>query len=383
VLSERTMKSLLKEVNRKRKAVKEAQKAKTSSGNDIEGLNLKYSRQSDLHRAAEFLEEEDYVEDGGHMEAQNLRSLEVENSIRSEPHSSVKVNVSNGDSMDKNAGGNMTLWDTVSELSLLELHMKFREHSEPITLFGEQAEDKKKRLMKVMMTVLNQAGTKTSGPTLKSTETLEIGDKRKKLINVDDEESDGEDGAVEGQKGERLVLRDMERFSDYVEVLKEEMVVYRYFKRQMNAWESALHAKDTQYMESAAGRKEKQTLLQCKDHIAHLFRLCKQESKEKGTIPADLLGYLVKMVTCCEEGNFRQANDHYLQAAIGNAAWPIGVTSVGIHERSAREKISTSKMISQPAHIMNNEMQRKYLTSVKRLMTFASSRPDVDPSMKA
>ncbi|RYY81950.1 hypothetical protein EON63_14390 [archaeon] len=52
---------------------------------------------------------------------------------------------------------------------------------------------------------------------------------------------------------------------------------------------------------------------------------------------------------------------------------------VGIHERSGRERISTSKV----AHIMNNESERKYLTSVKRLMTFAQSkRPDVAPSMK-
>jgi pre-mRNA-splicing factor 18 len=52
---------------------------------------------------------------------------------------------------------------------------------------------------------------------------------------------------------------------------------------------------------------------------------------------------------------------------------------VGIHERSGRERISTAKV----AHVMNNELQRKYLTSVKRLMTYAQTkRPDVAPSMK-
>jgi pre-mRNA-splicing factor 18 len=29
----------------------------------------------------------------------------------------------------------------------------------------------------------------------------------------------------------------------------------------------------------------------------------------------------------------------YMGVSIGNAAWPIGVTQVGLHERSAREKI--------------------------------------------
>ncbi len=85
------------------------------------------------------------------------------------------------------------------------------------------------------------------------------------------------------------------------------------------------------------------------------------------------------MVSHCEDGNFRAAHDEYLQAAIGKAAWPIGLTMVGIHERSGRERISTSKV----AHVMNNEAQRKYFTSVKRLMSFAQSkRPDVPPSMK-
>ncbi|KAH8031885.1 hypothetical protein HPB51_021074 [Rhipicephalus microplus] len=34
-----------------------------------------------------------------------------------------------------------------------------------------------------------------------------------------------------------------------------------------------------------------------------------------------------------------RANDAYLQMAIGNAPWPIGVTMVGIHARTGREKI--------------------------------------------
>ncbi len=30
----------------------------------------------------------------------------------------------------------------------------------------------------------------------------------------------------------------------------------------------------------------------------------------------------------------------YMGIAVGNSAWPIGVTQVGLHERAAREKIS-------------------------------------------
>ncbi len=40
----------------------------------------------------------------------------------------------------------------------------------------------------------------------------------------------------------------------------------------------------------------------------------------------------------------RQAHEVYLRTAIGNAPWPIGLTMVGIHERTGREKISSSKV---------------------------------------
>jgi hypothetical protein len=39
-----------------------------------------------------------------------------------------------------------------------------------------------------------------------------------------------------------------------------------------------------------------------------------------------------------------QAHEVYLRTAIGNAPWPIGITMVGIHERTGREKISSSKV---------------------------------------
>lgn len=69
----------------------------------------------------------------------------------------------------------------------------------------------------------------------------------------------------------------------------------------------------------------------------------------------------------------------HIYSKIGRAAWPIGVTMVGIHARSGRAKIASSNV----AHVMNSELQRKYLTSVKRLLTFDQKRRvDVDPSKK-
>lgn len=59
----------------------------------------------------------------------------------------------------------------------------------------------------------------------------------------------------------------------------------------------------------------------------------------------------------CKQTNLLQANDAYLQMAIGNAPWPIGVTMVGIHARTGREKIFSKHV----AHVLNDETQRKYI----------------------
>lgn len=40
---------------------------------------------------------------------------------------------------------------------------------------------------------------------------------------------------------------------------------------------------------------------------------------------------------------------------------------VGIHERSAREKIHASQV----AHVLNDESARKWIQGLKRLMTFS------------
>ena len=93
-------------------------------------------------------------------------------------------------------------------------------------------------------------------------------------------------------------------------------------------------------------------------------------------LPPDVRQALLELVRCCMRRDYLAAVDNYIKLAIGNSPWPIGVTMVGIHERSAREKIYTNSV----AHIMNDETTRKYLQSVKRLITFCQRKYPTDPS---
>ena len=84
-----------------------------------------------------------------------------------------------------------------------------------------------------------------------------------------------------------------------------------------------------------------------------------------------ILGPMVEIVAAAQERRYVDANDGYLRLSIGKAAWPIGVTMVGIHERSAREKLHES---DNAAHIMSDEVTRKFLQSIKRCLSFAQTR---------
>mmetsp|Transcript_11156 Transcript_11156/g.22628 ORF Transcript_11156/g.22628 Transcript_11156/m.22628 type:complete len:261 (-) Transcript_11156:35-817(-) len=150
-------------------------------------------------------------------------------------------------------------------------------------------------------------------------------------------------------------------------------VVYQFFKSTLKAWEAALEARSDEVRRTAAGKSETISQKQCKDYVKPLFKSLKDRSIEPG-----MLLSLHTIVNHCKAGEFVKANDTYIDIAIGRAAWPIGVTMVGIHARAGREKIDEHKV----AHVMNSELQRKWLTSVKRLMTFAQERSDADPSKK-
>lgn len=68
-----------------------------------------------------------------------------------------------------------------------------------------------------------------------------------------------------------------------------------------------------------------------------------------------------------------------LSPNVGFRAWPIGVTMVGIHERSAREKLHENRKEG-GAHIMSDEVTRKFLQSIKRCLSFCQTRwPPEDP----
>lgn len=58
--------------------------------------------------------------------------------------------------------------------------------------------------------------------------------------------------------------------------------------------------------------------------------------------------------------DYTAANDRYIEISIGNAPWPMGVCMLGITVRRNAQRVS---------HVLNDEMSRKWMQAIKRLLT--------------
>ncbi|TIB38008.1 hypothetical protein E3P86_01906 [Wallemia ichthyophaga] len=141
--------------------------------------------------------------------------------------------------------------------------------------------------------------------------------------------------------------------------------IYKWLKNMLRLWDAELQQRPEDIRRSKQGQLTTANQVQTAGYLKPLFKLLKTK-----TIQLDVLCLLGEILLYAQERKYQNANDAYLRLSIGNAPWPIGVTMVGIHDRSAREKISSGSV----AHVLNDEVSRKYIQSVKRVLTFAQSR---------
>jgi hypothetical protein len=140
-----------------------------------------------------------------------------------------------------------------------------------------------------------------------------------------------------------------------------------YFTMVLKEWDVTLARRDREVIESYQGKQAYAAMVQARENMRPLFK-----KLEKFDLPDSILEPVVEIVLAAQERRYVDANDGYLTLSIGKAAWPIGVTMVGIHERSAREKLHESD--KNAAHIMSDEITRKFLQSIKRCLSFAQTR---------
>jgi pre-mRNA-splicing factor 18 len=147
--------------------------------------------------------------------------------------------------------------------------------------------------------------------------------------------------------------------------------LYIWFHKMFQEWEYELDALPLEYKKSAEGRQKLGIYKQCRGYIKPLLRLLKKKEAQK-----EIMNKLFEVMLFSLDRDYIRAHDKYIELAIGNAPWPMGVTMVGIHERSGRSRIYTSQV----AHILNDDTTKKYLQSVKRIMSLVQRKYPNAPS---
>lgn len=180
---------------------------------------------------------------------------------------------------------------------------------------------------------------------------------RKRLKLGQEEETSSSSSSEEEEEQEEEKPVNNEKQDDSALKNTQELVVIQWLEQVLADWLEELSHRE---FKTASERQVLATARECETQLAPLLALLRARQIDQA-----MLSQLETIVLHCKEREYRKAYDHYLQLTIGNAAWPIGVTMVGIHARSGREKIAEDKI----QHLMKNETARAYMMSVKRLMT--------------
>ena len=257
------------------------------------------------------------------------------------------------------------------KLSHDEVVKRLREKGEPIKLFGETNDETAQRLRYVeMMAKEDEKGLRND---FKAAMDKIDQDFLDELVN-----NQGQAGAKEASdikvKGDFVELEKIQSMAEELGKGNGENdaeFIVTFLVHLQHLWARDLNARDHNLKTGLQGKLESARFHQTVEYMRPLFKSLRNKK-----IDEVILESLTEIVASMMERDYVKASDHYLQMAIGNAPWPIGVTMVGIHARTGREKIFSRHV----AHVLNDETQRKYIQGLKRLMTYAQKVYPTVPS---
>ncbi|KAK9701683.1 hypothetical protein K7432_011595 [Basidiobolus ranarum] len=341
--------SLKEEIEKKRKLLDKVQ--------GKEGKNKKFVKRADLEK----IREQEYLEEQEKLEQKRQEKLLERLG---------KIEDSQEDS-DKNTDNAEDPVVEILNTPADEVIRRLRAKGEPIRMFGET--DKQRNIRLRTLELMEERSEGQRNDFMKTLEAMEAG---LDLENLKKQAGEVENSEKKKKREDNTRAVDMTQIS--LETLRNEPekvygLIYTYFKRLLREWEQDLHERPEHIKRSTQGKHASATQKQTAEYLAPFFKLLKRKELER-----DVLARITEIVQRMQQREYLQANDSYLRLSIGNSPWPIGVTMVGIHERSAREKIFSNQV----AHVLNDETQRKWIQSIKRLMTFCQTKYPPDDMSK-
>ncbi|KAG5646095.1 hypothetical protein DXG03_004334 [Asterophora parasitica] len=278
------------------------------------------------------------------------------------PHPGSSTSVSALD--DTSSSGTPVPESSLFNISNEETIRRLRGKGQPIRLFAES--DKERRLRLRALELIEEKGHERQGgqndfkKALEDVENVEKELQKKNQSHGGKGKKKGKEGDAEQQAVGVLDLGLVKSDPD-----KLYPIIYYALKRTLKEWGEAMDERPEHIKRTTQGKLAAATQVQSAEYLKPLFKTLRSRS-----LPPDMLARMAEIVHHMQKRQYQRANDSYLRLSIGNAPWPIGVTMVGIHERSAREKISADQV----AHVLNDEVSRKYIQSLKRLLTFSQTK---------
>ncbi|XP_014601830.1 PREDICTED: pre-mRNA-splicing factor 18 isoform X1 [Polistes canadensis] len=258
-----------------------------------------------------------------------------------------------------------------STLPRPEVIRRLRERGEPTLLFGESEKEAFKRLRKheIFEAEVNKGFRNDFQEAMEQVDQAYLNEILTS-IKSQDRNVKGDVNVPE----EGITYEDIQKMSDKLNKGDRDFdinVIVQFIQFLVQVWGNQLNSRTSEEKMSTQGKMVSATYAQTREYLKPLLRKLKNKS-----LPEDITDSLTEIMKHLLERNYILASDAYLQMAIGNSPWPIGVTMVGIHARTGREKIFSKNV----AHVMNDEKQRKYIQAVKRLMTKCQEYYPTDPS---
>lgn len=246
-------------------------------------------------------------------------------------------------------------------LGVRDVKRRLRTMKQPVTLFGEDDWDRFRRLRQLQLSREDPSDGQN------------LYQKKMREVKAKHAEEDVYDyaGATLPNHVRQYASEDKNKYKDKynggdIDTSKpacNEDFVYGAIMKYLRLWQSDIDALSKEECRTKHGRSQLVTYEQTKQWLQPLETLLR-----KRKLSRPILDALRDIFDATAQREYVFAMRLYLERlAIGNAPWPMGATQVGIHSRAAREKIGEDKI----AHVMNDEITRKYIQAVKRLLTVA------------
>lgn len=284
-------------------------------------------------------------------------------------------NAETNDDNTKNGHGTEKTADEGSgqtNLSRREVIRRLRERGEPILLFGETELEAFKRLRRceILEPEVNKGFRNDFQEAMEKVEEDYLDEILASTVQSSD-----------STQSDDLKLQDSQLTYEHIQNIAANLgkgdrqndmeVIMQFLQFLLKMWGNQLNSRATSEKMRTKGKMTLATFTQTQIYLKPLLRKLRSKS-----LPEDISDSLTEITRHLLDRNYIMASDAYLQMAIGNAPWPIGVTMVGIHARTGREKIFSKNV----AHVLNDETQRKYIQALKRLMTKCQEFFPTDPS---